>query len=112
MTTETKKGEPLKRGIRIRVSELRQGDRIVTRWHGKRIGGGPGDLTPEQVDQVVNDFFEHGESDYVAKSVQVDKLELCPQQWRTHIHVNKKDCYDERGFVWVVETERHRELAS
>lgn len=101
-----KKGEPLKRGVRIQVADLRVGDRIVLRWHGKKIGT---ELTQEQADQIVNEFLKSGEmSEYVAKSAEVRDITLCPSQWRTHMHVNKMSCYDERGYIWIVERKDDR----
>lgn len=32
---------------------------------------------------------------------KITHIEECPMNWRTHIHVNKKDCYDTRAYVLV-----------
>lgn len=37
----------------------------------------------------------------ILKSRKVERIDECPGQWRTHIHVNKTDCYDERQKVTV-----------
>lgn len=90
------KTEELKRGRKILVEDLRVGDRIVTRWHKLR------ELDEGQTLEALQTFFEEGEVSYVAKSEKVDTIEECQGKWRTHVHVNKRMCYDLRSYVWIV----------
>jgi hypothetical protein len=95
-----KKQEPLKRGVRIRVENLRRGDRIVTSWHtkGEAARKGGRQLTEDEI----FDVMVTGEERFVNRSVEVKDFDECPGQWRTHVHVNKNQCYDIRQYVWIV----------
>lgn len=92
--------EPLRVGIRIRVDQLRVGDRIVTSWHKPGQAALAADLSDEETMQVLE---SRGEERYVNTSKKVERKEECPGQWRTHIHVNKSDCYDARTYIWIVQ---------
>ena len=65
--------------IDILVEELRIGDQIGT---------------------VFREDKETGER-LIIKSKPVKEIEECPGQWRTHIHVNRQDCYDLRQYVSI-----------
>jgi hypothetical protein len=116
----------LKTGVRIQVEDLRIGDRIVTSWHTKAVVEdaisdedilqlqtdvlmGRKTLTEAQHEafdrilEQMNRSMEKSER-YVNRTQRVEKIEECPGQWRTHIHVNKKDCYDIRQYIWIVDT--------
>lgn len=69
-----------KRMTRITVGQLRSGDRIVT----VRVA-----------DKLTGEVF-------CVKSEKVTKVDECPGSWRTHIHINKKDCYDLRSLIDIV----------
>lgn len=45
---------------------------------------------------VVGDQMKTGH-----KFTKVEKKEDCPSQWRTHVHINKSNCYDGRSLVRV-----------
>lgn len=94
------KKEELKTGIRIRIEDLRVGDRIVTSWHTRAEAAGRDgrQLTMDEVMDVLAD----GEGRYVNRSVEVKQFTECPGMWRTHVHVNKSMCYDMRGMIWIV----------
>jgi hypothetical protein len=88
----------LKTGRNISVEDLKVGMKIVTRWHkpGAEFDGIDNDEDLELA------LMAAGQQRLVAKSMKVTGIEECPGKWRTHIHVNKRDCYDIRTFVWVV----------
>ena len=62
----------------ILVSELKVGDEIGT----------------------VFGFGKYDEK-VILKSKKVEQIEECPSLWRTHIHVNRNECYDTRHWVVV-----------
>jgi hypothetical protein len=96
------KKETLRTARKVLCGDLRIGMKIVTRWH-KNL-----DLTeyiPEGLTEsgAASWLADASEYNYVAKSMPIKQLEECPGQlWRTHIHVNKQDCYDTRQSVWIV----------
>lgn len=94
------KKEDLKTGMRILVEDLRVGDRIVTSWH--RAGEDGAQLSDDEVMDVLSGQNGESHTRFVNRSVEVKKFEECPSQWRTHVHVNKSDCYDMRTYVWIV----------
>lgn len=67
-------------GAQILVEDLRVGDEIVTMWETDKNTG----------------------LRTVARSKKVERIDECPGQWRTHIHVNRMDCYDIRQHVHIV----------
>lgn len=82
----------------IPVEDLKIGMKIVTRWH--KPGAEFDSITDE--DDLLLALMAAGAQRFVAKSMPVKEIDECPGKWRTHIHVNKRDCYDIRTFVWVV----------
>jgi hypothetical protein len=95
------KKDGLKTARKILVADLQVGMRIVTKWH-KNLK--LSDYMPEGLDEFeqLEWLYTAEEYDYVAASTKVTKLELCTINWRTHLHVNSSDCYDERRPVYVV----------
>lgn len=93
------KKQVLKTAIRIAIEDLRVGDRIVTSWHR----GSLDNLTEEQRVEMLEMFLDGGEQPrFVASSKEIKQFEECPSQWRTHVHINKTECYDMRGRTWIV----------
>ena len=97
--TATVKNEqrPLRRGVRIRVGELRRRDRIVTSWH---------DSHPRSVDEALDllmDTNPNSGGRFVSKSHKIESIEECPGNWRTHVHINGHACWDLRSYIWVVD---------
>lgn len=91
------KGTQHKRGVLIPIDDLRVHDKLVTGWIGDVHHRG--ELSLNEANEAL-----HRGTRWVAKSVQVDSIDICEGKWRTHIHVNKKDCYDLRfSNVWIVE---------
>lgn len=68
--------------VQINVLDLKVGDRFVTVFSR-------------------TDDPETG-SRMCLKSAKVEDKEECPGKWRTHVHVNKRECHDSRGKIWVV----------
>jgi hypothetical protein len=95
--------EALRTARKVLVADLKIGMKIPTRFHK---------TTPELLrthmpkglseGQQAAWLFDAMQYEFVAKSMLVKEIEECPGKWRTHIHVNKKDCYDVRQTVWVV----------
>lgn len=80
MVTKAKQKVKYQPTTMIRVEDLRIGDHIVSAT-----------IEDKETGRLL-----------AASSHKVDKIEECPGKWRTHIHVNKKDCYDLRANVRVV----------
>jgi len=70
---------------KILVEDLRIGDRLAPVLVGHPIYGAV----------AKND-----------RTVEVRLIDECAGQWRTHVHINKSDCYDMRSYVHVVVDER------
>lgn len=89
-----------KLGRRIRIEDLRVGDRIVVAWHR----GYPPNMDNDRRNELSAHFYELGvEPRFVAKTKKVEKFEECTGMWRTHVHINRGDCHDMRGYIWVEE---------
>lgn len=101
----SKKEGKLRTGRRIRVEDLRSGDRIVTSWHESKDDGQTA-LTADEVMNVLSGSNGSGDGAstirYVNTSREVKTFDECPGQWRTHVHINRSDCYDMRSYVWIV----------
>ena len=89
----------LKTGIRILVADLVVGHKIVTSWKGKAESK---KMSLDEVMDVLSGGGSGHDTRYVATSKKVESVELCASQWRTHRHINKNECYDERSYVWIV----------
>lgn len=50
-------------------------------------------------DEMVSSFSKSG---VVLKTSKVTEKWECPGQWRTHVHINRTNCFDSRCHVWVV----------
>lgn len=91
----------LKTGIRILVEDLRVGDRIVKSWHTRaEAHAAQGRRMTE--DEVMDVLLGGEDSRYVDRSTEVKDFTECPSMWRTHVHVNKTECYDMRTYIWIV----------
>jgi hypothetical protein len=89
-----------KLGILIQLEDIRIGDEIVTSWHE----GFPPGMSEERQEELAIRAFEMGETvRFVNRTKRVEKIEECAGKWRTHVHINKSDCYDMRQKIWVVE---------
>lgn len=77
----TMKTDVVGEAVSILVRELKVGDKIVKTWARghEQIAGGK-----------------------VLKAEKVESIDECAGKWRTHIHVNRRDCYDLRQKVWVI----------
>ena len=94
-----KKKAPLRRGIRIRVEDIRIGDRMVTSWHD------PLKVRPT-LDQAIDSLMSttpDNSGRFVNRSRKIEKINECPGKWRTHVHFNGNECWDLRSYIWVVE---------
>ena len=110
--------EDLRTGIRIQVEDLQVGDRIVLSWHRagtalpvsnetiaylrSQVVSGTMSLVQAQ-EQFLEELVALTGSRYVNRSKKVERIELCEGKWRTHIHVNKQDCYDTRQYIWIAD---------
>lgn len=61
-------------GIQVMVSDLRPGDQLVTKW---------------------------SRSGQIAQTAPIKSVDECPGMWRTHVHINRMNCYDGRGYAWI-----------
>lgn len=50
-------------------------------------------------DQIVTKVDKH--SGRIVSATKVEDLSLCEGKWRTHFHVNKTQCYDERQYIRI-----------
>lgn len=89
---------------RILISDLRIKDEIVT--SETRVSA----LTKGMSEAEMRKFLKENDLTLydldeivVAKSVVVKEIDECSGKWRTHIHVNKQDCYDTRGYIRIVD---------
>lgn len=77
----------------IQVSELRSGNRIVLKTAPARLNS----LSEEQRENILAYFwFLNEQPVIVERSKKVETIDECTSLWRTHIHVNKMQCYDTR----------------
>lgn len=54
-------------------------------------------------DQLARRIEETSDGEIVAlASIPVKTVDECPGMWRTHIHVNRDQCYDGRQWVTVI----------
>jgi hypothetical protein len=74
--------------MQILIEDLKKGDVIATR------------LLMDKHRQLVLDH-ETG-APLAEKTMKVEDLDVCEGKWRTHIHVNKRDCHDIRRMIDVV----------
>lgn len=56
-----------------------------------------------RVGHEIGTVFGTGKYDekVILKAKKVTDIVECPGKWRTHIHVNKQECYDTRQFVTI-----------
>jgi hypothetical protein len=79
-TSKSKKEAPqAKLTTTIKVEDIRIGDEIATLLRDGTFG------------EVV-----------ALKTKKVESVSECPSQWRTHVHINKMDCYDMRSQIRIV----------
>jgi hypothetical protein len=97
---QDQKPQKLRQGMRVLVADLRVGDKLVKSWTS--VSKQAQKQNRQLSDDEVMNVLQNGEQRYVDRTEDVKEKEDCPSQWRTHIHINKRDCYDGRAYVWIV----------
>lgn len=98
----TKKAQMTRPCVEINVEDLRKGDEIVTVFARQGKAQLKKTFAHRTAEEALEDFVTENGQRKAIKAEKVDEIVECPGKWRTHVHVNKRMCYDMRGKVWVV----------